>query len=393
MSATQLAYQVVKYQQRNGWSHRDLLRLTHAKAKTPQVNDVLHYAVKGWESIGEDAPWQDHLRQIWAFEKAKQATTAAEVVTLIERFDLPRECVPTQFLKDKTVWAALLQRSDGRVMPMTAMIRNLATMSRVGLLTPMSEAGKVICQQLTNEEAIKRARVHPIQLLSALRVYAAGGTSSVVSRSKGESFEPLAQVKAALEKAFYLSFGTIEPTGKRTLLALDVSGSMGQGEIAGVPGLTPREAEAAMAMVTARSEWSTGDVSYPLYHSVAFDTGMTPIALAPTDSLEAVTKRLSTWSGGGTDCSLPMKYALEKNILVDTFIIYTDNETWAGRGHPSEALKTYRAESKIPARLVVVGLTATEFSIADPADSGMLDVVGFDASAPSLIAQFARGDI
>jgi 60 kDa SS-A/Ro ribonucleoprotein len=42
--------------------------------------------------------------------------------------------------------------------------------------------------------------------------------------------------------------------------------------------------------------------------------------------------------------------------------------------------------------LVVVGLTATNFSIADPNDSGMLDVVGFDASAPNVIADFARED-
>jgi 60 kDa SS-A/Ro ribonucleoprotein len=30
----------------------------------------------------------------------------------------------------------------------------------------------------------------------------------------------------------------------------------------------------------------------------------------------------------------------------------------------------------IEAKLVVVGLTATEFTIADPTDSGMLDIAG-----------------
>jgi 60 kDa SS-A/Ro ribonucleoprotein len=40
---------------------------------------------------------------------------------------------------------------------------------------------------------------------------------------------------------------------------------------------------------------------------------------------------------------------------------------------------------------VVVGMTATEFSIADPSDPGMLDVAGFDAAVPSLVSQFARG--
>jgi len=93
----------------------------------------------------------------------------------------------------------------------------------------------------------------------------------------------------------------------------------------------------------------------------------------------------------GTDCALPMLYATKNTIEVDTFVIYTDNETWAGSIHPHQALQEYRRKTGIPARLVVVGMTATEFTIADPTDPGMLDVVGFDAAVPSLITEFARG--
>ena len=45
----------------------------------------------------------------------------------------------------------------------------------------------------------------------------------------------------------------------------------------------------------------------------------------------------------------------------------------------------------IPARLIVVAMTATGFSIADPEDAGMLDVVGFDTAVPNLISEFSRG--
>lgn len=38
------------------------------------------------------------------------------------------------------------------------------------------------------------------------------------------------------------------------LLALDVSGSKTWGDVAGVPGLTPRDASAALALVTAATE-------------------------------------------------------------------------------------------------------------------------------------------
>ena len=62
------------------------------------------------------------------------------------------------------------------------------------------------------------------------------------------------EIVDALDAAFYTAFGNVEPAGKRLLLALDVSGSMAGGSVAGVPGLTPRDASAALALVTAATE-------------------------------------------------------------------------------------------------------------------------------------------
>ena len=39
-----------------------------------------------------------------------------------------------------------------------------------------------------------------------------------------------------------------------------------------------------------------------------------------------------------------------------------------------------------------VGMVSNGFSIADPDDAGMLDVVGFDAATPVVIADFIRQD-
>jgi len=36
-------------------------------------------------------------------------------------------------------------------------------------------------------------------------------------------------------------------------------------------------------------------------------------------------------------------------------------------------------------------MTATEFSVVDPCDSLQMNVVGFDAEAPAIIADFVRG--
>jgi 60 kDa SS-A/Ro ribonucleoprotein len=82
-------------------------------------------------------------------------------------------------------------------------------------------------------------------------------------------------------------------------------------------------------------------------------------------------------------------YALIKKIPVDTFVVLTDNETYHGAVHPFEAMKQYRKHMGINAKLVVVGMAANRFTIADPSDAGMLDVVGFDAAAPGIITDFA----
>jgi 60 kDa SS-A/Ro ribonucleoprotein len=371
--APDLALQAVKYQQRDGWSHRDLLRLAHPVAVTPEHQTIYHWITRGWDEVGA-APHSDPaLRSIWAFERAKRATSAAEIVELIRAYRLPREAVPTEWLADPAVWEALLDD-----MPMTALIRNLATMTRVGLLAANSQATARVVAQLRDGERLRRARVHPIAVLAALKTYAQG------RGERGKStWEPVQRVVDALDAAFYTAFKSVEPTGKRWLLALDVSGSMSMGQVAGVPGLTPRVASAAMALVTAATE--------PAHEFLGFCDELVRLRISPRQRLDDVVKATDNLPFGGTDCALPMVWATKHRVAVDVFAIYTDGETWYGDIHPAQALNEYRERMGIPARLVVVGMVANRFTIADPEDAGMLDVVGFDTATPPLIADFARG--
>ena len=86
---------------------------------------------------------------------------------------------------------------------------------------------------------------------------------------------------------------------------------------------------------------------------------------------------------------MPMVWALEKRVPVDVFVVLTDCETWAGNIHPMQALREYRQKMGIPAKMIVVGMTATQFTIADPVDAGSMDVVGFDTATPALMSDFA----
>jgi 60 kDa SS-A/Ro ribonucleoprotein len=385
--AEKLAYQVVKYQQRDGWSHRDLLRLSHPVPASEQHFALYHWITQGWPGVG-DSPHPDHaLRLVWASERVKQAGDVREVTALIREYDLPREAIPTQWLNDPAVWEALLAR-----MPMTALIRNLATLTRVGLLSPGSEATGQVMAQLGDIQRLRKAHVHPIAVLAALKTYAQG------HGERGSNvWSPVASVVDALDAAFYDAFGNVEATGRRWLLALDVSGSMNGPAIAGIPGLTPRWGSAAMALLSAATE--------PLHQIVAFsasagggyggrwgggESGLTPLTFSPRQRLDDVLRMTGDIPFGGTDCALPMVWALKNRVAADVFVVYTDSETWAGNIHPVQALRRYREGMGIPAKLVVVGMTSNGFSIADPDDAGMLDVVGFDASTPQMISDFAR---
>lgn len=360
-----LAFQLIKYRQRNGWTHRDALRLAHPYTDS----EIIKWAVKG--DVPEVVP--DILQGYLII--SEDGITARQAARAIKEYRLPREAVPTELLNHPEVWDALLEH-----MPMTAMIRNLATMTRVGLLKPMSAHVKTIVDRLHNEAVLAKARIHPIAVLAAQLTYGQGHGM----RGHGE-WTPVPQIVDALDDAFYLAFKNIEPTGKRWMLGLDVSGSMTGSVITGVPGLTPRVGAAAMAMVTARSEAE--------YMMMAFSSGFVPFPASAKMRLNDVCGMMNGMPFDSTDCSRPMRYALDNRIPVDVFAIYTDSETNTGRMHPVQALRQYREKMGIDARLIVVAMTSNGFSIADPDDGGMLDVVGFSADTPQVMAQFARGEL
>lgn len=365
-----LAYALVKYRSRDGWSHRDLLRLSHPDAADPTRAALFEWACCGAQPGSTDSgALPEFTRAADALARADNGGTAA---ALIRTHGLPREAVPTALLNSPAVWEALLER-----MPLGALVRSLGKLSAVGVLRPFSDAVPPVVSALGDVDRIRAARLHPLQVLLALRTYASG------HGERGHlAWEPVGAVVDALQAAFYLSFAAVEPAGKRMLLALDVSGSMASGSVAG-SSLTPREASAAMALLTAATEAQT--------HIVGFGHTMVPLPITPSMRLDDAVRAVSDLPFGATDCAQPMLHALERGLQVDAFVVYTDSETWSGAVHPVQALREYRARTGIAAKLVVVGLVSNGFTIADPDDAGMLDVAGFDTAAPAAIADFIRG--
>lgn len=373
----QLAYQVVKYRSREGWTHRDLLRQAHPVTADPGTRALFEWILRG--VVTDEVP--DLIR---AFETAQKADTVKEWVSLIEASTLSWEMLPDAALTEPKVWQALL--TNGRV-PMTALIRQLPRLTRLGVL-----AGKcltLVTDQLTSVDRLVRARVHPMNILVAQRTYTGGQ-----SLRGSSEWTPIARVSDALDAAFYASYGAVVPSGKRTLLALDVSGSMGS-SAGGLP-VSCREASVAIAMVSAATETVPVDVvgfTAVGGRTWSYGTELTELDVSPRRRLDDNVRTVADLPFGQTDCSLPMVWAAQQGRLYDTFVVYTDNETYAGHQHPHQALREYRNQTGIPARLVVVGMTSTEFTIADPSDPGMLDVAGFDTGVPQMVSDFSAGRV
>lgn len=385
--ANGLAYEVVKYQQREGWSNKDVLRLSHLSLSN-EKQATLRWVIgaelggrvvenKKKSVVRTYGPTTELPAIIQAFEEAKTADTA-RLCALIREFGLTREMVPTTALNHVDVWVALLEK-----MPLHATIRTLGKMTAVGLLGALNDSTKLVAERLTDEAYLRKSRVHPMAILTAMKVY------EQCHGDKGSlTWTPVRQIVDALDAAFYAAFGNVTPTGKNLYLALDVSGSMSS-RIAD-SAISCREACAAMALITMNVEKNyvvkgfTSGSSHRSY--TRGNDAIKELAISPRQRLGDVVSYMNDLDFGGTDCALPMLDAIKHKLDVDAFLVFTDSETWAGSIHPSQALKMYRNNFNKDAGEVVVGMTATEFTIADPNDPRTLDVVGFDTATPQAIS-------
>lgn len=372
---SRLAFQMLKYQQRNGWSHRDVLRLAHVKP-----NDEARSALYRWVVANEST---NKLEASFSAPKIVEYHSAlhrdpskALALECINEFNMTWEMLPTQLLKDVDIWSALIPH-----MGYTALLRNLGRLSSLGMTKGLTSTLTSIVAGLSDVEALKRGRVHPITILNALKTYSQG------HGDKGSmSWDVSTQVKDILNDVFYEAFNFIEPTGKNFLIGVDCSGSMFGANVVGLPNLTAAEVAGVMALAIAKRE--------PNYWIGGFNIKMSELKISPQMQLPEVLKVIRSFSWGGTDCALPMIHATQNGMDVDCFVTITDNETWAGRVQPTEALRNYRnAMNKPNAGNIVLGTSSTRFTVADPKDPRQLDVVGFDSSVPQLVSEFALGNI
>ncbi|HZV50669.1 MAG TPA: TROVE domain-containing protein [Candidatus Dormibacteraeota bacterium] len=380
-----LAYQAVKYRQRQGWTLADVMRrsrplLDAEDERRPIIDWVLDRQAHARPRSPRHGRTTANLPAIVeAFERIQAETDPTQAARLVRDHRLPWEAVPDRFARDLAVQEALFEN-----MPTTAMLRQLGRLTNLGLITPGGEHAHEVVRRLEDRERLRRARVHPFALFLAHATYAAG------HGLRGHlSWKPVPEVMEALEAAFFASFGNLRPSGRRLLTAIDFSGSMGSPFLLDVPNLSPALAGTVMAAITLRTE--------PGAVALAFDTRVTEFHLDRETSIAGLTEaaeRTLHHLGGGTDCAAPIVHAIQHWSDLDGIVLYTDEETWAGSVHPIEAISQYRARWERPTKMVTVAMVAHGYTLANrnregrPEDAGAMTAVGMDPNVPALIGEF-----
>ena len=287
-------------------------------------------------------------------------------VAMIQKYKLSHMSLPSEMLNSRKIWQALLPS-----LGLEALIRNLPKITNLRLISDD------ILSRLANQSEINAAMINPIKALYARKTYNLG------RNIKGkQTWVPDDRVKLALDKTFQLSFNG-EPTGKHYLIAMDVSGSMQCAKICDME-MTCAEASAAIAMMFVRLEENT--------KTMAFSGNFIELDIRPDDDLDVVMEKTAHLPFNFTRIDVAIKTALERRIKVDVFIILTDNDCGYGE-HPHKVLADYQRIMQIPARVVVIGMVSNKFTVAEPGNACMMDIVGFDTATPEIIREFALGNL
>lgn len=254
-------YQFAKYTRKNQKvTFKDVLRLTHAVAKDEKQNLIFNKIIND----NLETPYT------WETELSSKGNT-------------------------KEVWEELI--SSNRLGYM-ALLRNLNNILNVNV----DNLDKAL-SSLTNENFIKKANILPFRYYSAYN-----------KLKENPNFT--SRIMLAIDEAMKSSIKNIEQLKGKTLIALDVSGSMGSP--------ISRNSEIHCCDIGAVIACIANEICEDSL-VLTFDNDVKKFILPRKSSLLKNIESVS-FSYGGTNCSAPIRYIVDKKIKVDRIIMISDNE-------------------------------------------------------------------
>jgi 60 kDa SS-A/Ro ribonucleoprotein len=368
----------------NDPSLRDVLRLARP---TPKDNE--RRALLGWLTGKEFSKWapaseNDLPEQVRALIAFRQAGTAEAQSLILGELSGVRWDLLADVAKGPIVWSAIARQMGPQALRM-----NLNTLVRQKVFE--SGNGKVgqemvecVAIRIADGDEIRRSRQFPYQFLAAYL----NATDDVPQK-----------IKAALHRAAEVACENVPQLAGPAVIGLDTSGSMASP----VTGNRGRGATSSMRCVDVAALFAAAILRRnPESVVVPFDTMAYDVRVDSTDSILSLSERLAKFGGGGTDCSIPLRFANTKyaHRRFAACILISDNQSWIGMGqHGSTGVMTeWNAFVKNQQRL---GGHSPKLACIDiqpnvttqaPERADILNVGGFSDAVFNVVASFLNND-
>jgi 60 kDa SS-A/Ro ribonucleoprotein len=303
-----------------------------------------------------------------------------ELARAFERFKCnpqhPVPDVPFQMLTalplKKNHWAAIGRKGGWHMLRM-----NLNTFARRGAFEVAGFA-EFAAQRLRDEDAIRRSRVFPHQLMTAYAM-----TDKGVPR----------EVREALQDAMEIAVSNTPRVPGRAAVCPDVSGSMSSPATGYRKGATASvrciDVAALVAAAFLRANRQT--------RVIPFEQKAVRLDLNPRDTVMTNAAKLARIGGGGTNCSAPIELLVKEKAAIDLVVIVSDNESWVDarrHGGGTGLTQAWERLKKINPQAKLVCIDIQPYATTQARDrTDILNVGGFSDSVFEVIAKFARGEM
>lgn len=335
-------YWAIKYNGRGrGYSLGDIVATSHPKAHDDKQNNIYRYL------LGKDFD-ANMLPQINCFENLKEATSETERIEYITRGRLPHEVVTGAIKPTKGIWSAILQQ-----MPLFALLRNLNTIDRAGVL---EEHREYIINRLTDGESLKKSKILPFRFMTAYK----------------NLTSDFAWLSDALRGAVESTFDNIPDIDGTTAVFLDISGSM-EGEYLDIGSIF------ALALY----KKTKGSGVFWLFNTEVID----PKA-SIHDSIISQAERIRAY--GGTNTGAPVAVLTYRGIKVDNIIMITDEQQNRGSRFFVELVK-YREKINKEVKTFIVDLAPYDASMIPPMDKNSWYIFGWSDTVLQYISSAVKG--
>ncbi|XP_012253968.2 RNA-binding protein RO60-like isoform X1 [Athalia rosae] len=400
--AMELAKCVTRYKGRYGWSHKDIIKLSHPKTTDIAKQAVLKYILFGLKVAKQEfsdkpdaAEVLEYIQKVEDFKHCEDEVVAGR---LLEIHNLSLEHVPGHLLKSREVWNSLIP-----TMSITMLLNNLQRIHNIGLLKPYAVEADKIIDVITDKERLIRENVHPALVLITIKNYEKSGKPLSYEKQKVKDaakkpspppIRPNRKIIETLYKTLGYSFDLqiLKPTGLQYMITIDMSKAMQESRVWQCGNINAAEAGCLIALCLLRCEKNVTVATFKNtgVHIVNLDKMYT------NASLGQIFKKMKQMPTGPVNLEKPIIWAAQEKKKYDVFINVVDViDKRFGNGsridNPRRAIKNYRSKmSQDNAKLVTCAMTTPQIGNPIDEDKNVLTICGFDANVPKIIEAFAR---